>query len=317
MTPRNLPVPSFLSPAAQAQLQSSAGTLLEITYPALEDKLGWRTHVAAMDAALLPLLEMITPEGEVKVEERSIGAVRVFDVTPARMAPDCRGFILDMHAGGLILCGGKCALQMAKRTALRYRMRVLSIDFRMAPDHPYPAALDDGIAVYQALLSEYQPSEIVFHGESGGGNLIAAMLLRARDEGMPLPAGLMLNTPEVDLTESGDSFHTNLGVDPGLRPLMPVNLLYANGNDLAHPYLSPLFGDFTQGFPPTLLTTGTRDLFLSNTVRMHRALRDAGIEAELHVVEAAPHGNFPGTPEGESVDKDARRFIQSVLHRTR
>ncbi len=85
-------------------------------------------------------------------------------------------------------------------------------------------------------------------------------------------------TPELDLTESGDSFYTLLGVDTALTSrLMPANLLYAAGHDLTHPYVSPLFGDFTKGFPPTLLVSGTRDLFLSNTVRMHRALRAAGI----------------------------------------
>ena len=119
----------------------------------------------------------------------------------------------------------------------------------------------------------------------------------------------MLNTPEVDLTESGDSFSTNLGVDPILSLLLPVNELHAGGHDPGHPHLSPLFADLA-GFPPTVLTTGTRDLFLSNTVRMHRALRRVGVEAELHVLEAAPHGNFFGmAPENHELDAEVRRFI--------
>jgi acetyl esterase/lipase len=122
-------------------------------------------------------------------------------------------------------------------------------------------------------------------------------------------------TPEVDLTESGDSFQTNLGLDGVLtESLMPANRLYAAGHDLAHPYLSPLFGDFTKGFPPTLLSTGTRDLFLSNTVRMHRALRRAGVPAELHVLEAAPHGGFMGAaPEDRELDLEVRRFVETNL----
>ena len=143
----------------------------------------------------------------------------------------------------------------------------------------------------------------------------SASFLRARDEDLPLPAAAVLMTPEVDLTESGDSFQANLGVDTVLTgSLMPANLLYAGGHDLAHPYLSPLFGDFTEGFPPTFLTTGTRDLFLSNTVRMHRALRAAGIAAELHVLEAAPHGGFFGTaPEDKALVQEMRRFSDSHL----
>lgn len=122
-----------------------------------------------------------------------------------------------------------------------------------------------------------------------------------------------MNTPEVDLTESGDSFQTNIGLDTMLtQSLMPANLLYAGGHDLTHPYVSPLFGDFTQGFPPTILTTGTRDLFLSNTVRMHRALRAVGVPAELHVMEAASHTGFLGyAPEDEELDDEVRRFMDA------
>jgi len=129
----------------------------------------------------------------------------------------------------------------------------------------------------------------------------------------------VLLTPEVDLTESGDSFATHLGVDTILRTsLMPANQLYAAGHDLAHPYLSPLFGDLTKGFPPTLLATGTRDLFLSNTVRMHRALRAAGVRAELHVLEAAPHGFFFGiAPEDGELTREIRLFLDTCLPRAR
>src|SRR5262249_51845807 len=104
---------------------------------------------------------------------------------------------------------------------------------------------------------------------------------------------------------------TNLGVDTVLtRSLMPANLLYAGGHDLADPYLSPLFGDFSRGYPPTLLASGTRDLFLSNTVRMHRALRAAGVPAELHVLEAAPPGGFHGAaPEDREIDREVRGFV--------
>lgn len=131
-----------------------------------------------------------------------------------------------------------------------------------------------------------------------------------RDEGLPLPAAAVLMTPELDLTESGDSFSTLLGVDTALTSrLMPANLLYAGGHDLAHPYLSPLVGDFAQGFPPTFLQSWTRDLFLSNTVRMHRALRD--VEAELHVFEAATQVMLMVGPEAEDRTREVRRFVDT------
>ena len=309
---RDIPIPTTVSNEARAFVQATT-VYPDMIYPALDDRAGWRAHVAGIDGQIMPLLEAITPPGTVEVTERFIGSVRVFDILPDNLEGDPQALILDMHGGGLILCAGELGRQMATRTALRYRRRVWSVDFRTAPDHPYPAALDDGVGAYDSLLRERRPDEIIFHGESGGGNLIAALLLRARDEGMPLPAGVILSTPQIDLTETGDSFHANFGLDPGLKPLMPVHLLYADGADLRHPYLSPLFGDFLKGFPPTFLATGTRDLFLSNTVRMHQALRAADIEADLHVLEAAPHGNFPNTPESAELDRLTRQFIEKVL----
>jgi acetyl esterase/lipase len=166
---------------------------------------------------------------------------------------------------------------------------------------------------YEALLEEHGPEEIVVAGVSAGGNLAAALSLRARDEGLPLPGAAVLLTPALDLTESGDTFRTNLGVDTVLTaPDGSVGLFYAGGHDLCDPYLSPLFGDFARGFPPTFLASGTRDVLLSDTVRMHCALRDADIEAELHVLEAAPHGFFAGlAPEDRHLDREVRRFIDT------
>jgi epsilon-lactone hydrolase len=186
-----------------------------------------------------------------------------------------------------------------------------AVDYRMPPLHPYPTPLDDCMAVYRALLDRRAPQDIFVGGGSAGGNLAAALIARAKDEGLPMPAGLVLMTPEVDLTESGDSFTTNLGIDNVLGRLMQTNLLYANGHDLTHPYLSPLFADVT-GFPPTFLQAGTRDLFLSNTVRMHRKLRSAGVDAELHIWEAMPHGGFGGAPEDIEIRLELRRFLDRL-----
>ncbi|WP_154675258.1 alpha/beta hydrolase fold domain-containing protein [Parafrankia elaeagni] len=168
------------------------------------------------------------------------------------------------------------------------------------------------MVAYRALLETCPADRIVMGGVSAGGNLAAAMTLRARDEGLPFPSAAILLMPEVDLTESGDSFQTNLGIDTVLiRSLMPANQLYAAGHDLSDPYLSPLFGDFSKGFPSTFLATGTRDLFLSNTVRMHRILRGAEITADLNVFEATPHGGFMvPTAEAEELRAEVNRFIQ-------
>ena len=307
---REVRVPGHLSPIAQA-IAGSPVQDKPVAYPALDDKAGWLAYVGAMEEASRAIILSATGNLPVEVVDRDLNGVRVYDIKPQGMA-DSPGLVLELHGGGLILCGGELCRAMAGGTALRLQNRVWSVDYRMPPEHPYPAALDDCLAVYRAALAEYPADKIVIAGGSAGGNLAAALVLRARDEGLPLPAGVILNTPEIDLTESGDSFQTNLGVDAILGVLMPVNLLYAAGHDLTHPYLSPLFADFSKGFPPTILTTGTRDLYLSNTVRMHRALRSAGIKAELHVVEAANHLGFPGAPEGQEIDQEHRRFLAQV-----
>jgi epsilon-lactone hydrolase len=152
----------------------------------------------------------------------------------------------------------------------------------------------------------------VVGGMSAGGNLAAATILRVRDEGLALPAGLVLLTPELDLTESGDSFETNKYADVVLvGSLAPTIAMYAGDANLTDPYLSPLFADLTKGFPRTYLQAGTRDLFLSNTVRMHRSMRRAGVPVELHIVEGAPHGGMLGelrAPEDAEMDAEMKRF---------
>jgi epsilon-lactone hydrolase len=248
------------------------------------------------------------------VELLEVAGVPVFEIVPAGAEAVPHQLIhFEIHGGGLVFGAGDACRDMGILSADRFGLRTLSLDYRMPPEHPYPAALDDCLAVYRTLLESHEPKDIVVSGGSAGGNLAAALMLRARDEGLPLPAAVFLFTPEVDLTESGDSFQTNLGIDNVLtQSLAPMNALYAAGQDLTQPYISPLFGDFSKGFPPTFLQTGTRDLFLSNTVRMHRRLREAGIDAELHVFEAMPHGGFSGAPEDEQLDAEVRRFLSKL-----
>jgi monoterpene epsilon-lactone hydrolase len=305
MTP--LPIPTSVSEQAQHFL----GQALRRTepMPALADAAGWR-RVA--DQGNQYILERFAGfELPVSVDETSIAGVPTFvihahDVSAGEETP----IYLDIHGGGLTIGNGEACRLMTSAGAISTGMLHWAVDYRMPPLHPYPAALDDCLAVYVKLLEERSPQDIFVGGASAGGNLAAALIVRARDEGLPMPAALVLLTPEVDLTESGDSFETNRHADNVLGSLMPANLLYANGHDLADPYISPLFADVT-GFPPTFLQAGTRDLYLSNTVRMHRKLRAVGVEAELHVFEAMPHGGFGGAPEDVELRMELRRFLDA------
>jgi epsilon-lactone hydrolase len=308
---RDIPVPASLSPQARAIM---AMTPFDISpYPSLEDIEGWRAMADETDRSIVQMMGDRAAQVPADVEETDFDGVRVYVITPHDLASDDHRAVLEIHGGAFVTGGGQSCRLMGLHAVGQSRVRTWAVDYRMPPDHPYPIPLDDCVAAYRALLREHRPEEIIVRGGSAGGNLAAALILRARDEGLPLPAAAVLVTPEVDLTESGDSFQTNLGLDNVLtKSLMPANLLYAGAHDLTHPYLSPLFADFSKGFPPSMLTTGTRDLFLSNTVRLHRALRSAGVPADLYVVEGGGHAGFFGqAPEDEDMAVAIRNFIDT------
>jgi epsilon-lactone hydrolase len=315
---RIVPFPTSISEEAQTALRRLVrddGVPFNSLYemPAPEDHAGWTAMKATAAAHYAAALSRIVDGLRASVTTITIDHATVHVATPDGPEPSPYAYI-DLHGGALVFGGGDACRAGAQKQADQHGVICYGVDYRMPPEHPYPAALDDCLATYRHVLALHGPENIVIGGRSAGGNLAAATLLRARDEGLPLPAALVLLSPEIDLTESGDSFEVNRLVDvvlPG--SLMRNNQLYAHGADLTHPYLSPLFGDLS-GFPPTFLQSGTRDLFLSNTVRMHRLLRRAKVPAEMHIFEAMPHGGFTGeTPEDRELAEEVTRFVRTCL----
>ena len=199
--------------------------------------------------------------------------------------------------------------------------QVISIDYRMPPDSPFPAALDDGVAVYRELLKTHRAKDIGIFGTSAGGSLTLTTLLRAKAEHLPMPGAIAPSTPNADLTKTGDSYFINEGVDNAIVSrdgfVAATIDLYANGHDLKDPLVSPVYGDF-HGFPPAILTSGTRDLYLSNTVRVHRSMRAAGVEATLQIWEGLSHSQWlrdPDAPETREYHAEVARFFDEHLGR--
>ncbi|ABW12635.1 Alpha/beta hydrolase fold-3 domain protein [Parafrankia sp. EAN1pec] len=307
---REIPVPPTVSPEGQAMLAlGMVGPEPEWNGVEL-DAAGWKKLIAEREAAVIAMTGVGGAYVGAEVEEEDLGGFVVFKIRPDGVAVDDRRVYLDFHGGGFIQDGGQIACSRAVDEARRLGAAVWSVDYRMPPDHPFPAGVDDGVAAYRRLLEVRRPEEIVIGGSSAGGNLAAATILKARDGGLPLPAAAVLNTPCTDLTESSDSWWTNEGVDTVLRGgFKPAFELWAGGHDLRNPYISVVYADLTKGFPPTILTTGTRDRLLSDTVRFHRALLRAGMQAELHVWEAMGHAGFLGTsPEDAERAAEIRRF---------
>lgn len=313
---RCIPLPSSVSAEARRML---AMPRLELgPRPAADATQEWRRHIETVNASSAPRVTQMLAlcAGRARIETREIAGVVVHVATPVRPRPGRDSWLrIVVHGGALLYFGGAYARAEAGLLAMQSGCETWSVDYRVPPDHPFPAAIDDVVAVYGAALQQHDASRIALSGASAGGNIAAAAVLKARDQGLALPAALGLFTPQCDLTESGDSFFTNQDIDNALPGRLAEEIAqYANGADLRQPLMSPLFGDFGRGFPASFIQTGTRDLFLSNSVRMHRVLRNADVAAELHVWEAMPHGGFGfDAPEMAEMRQEFDRFLSRHL----
>jgi epsilon-lactone hydrolase len=308
-----VPAPKSISPQAQAYLTQAARRIQEVGNKADSN----RPQKVAGDAdAATVFLRAAAAGYRGKMETIALpSGAKLYRMIPdKRSAGTSKIAYFDIHGGGFVGGGGEMCQSLAKIRAMEYGVDVYSVDYRLFPDHPYPAGLDDCLAAYREVLKNYPASGLVVAGGSAGGSLAASLMLRARDEGIPLPAALLLMTPAVDLTLSGDTHVTNRYLDVSLYGGVAYLPTYAGAESPSHPYVSALFGDFSKGWPNTFLTSGTRDLLLSDTVRMHCALRSAGVSAELHVTEASPHTGFmgAGTPEENLTRSEVRRFVFSA-----
>lgn len=314
----SIPVPSDVSSELRKAIE--AGFMMPWdSKPASGEE--WKRLVGKYAAANEGMISGLLKTLEIRCEPSSIGGVPVFILEPPDIPENNRDKVLIyFHGGGYVFSPGKAGLGEGIYMAAIGRFRVIAVDYRMAPDFPFPAALEDAVKVYKGVLESYPAKKVGVFGSSAGGGMTLALCLLAKQEKLPMPGAIAPGTPWSDLSKTGDSYFTNDHVDNVLVSydgfLEGMAKLYANGRDLREPLLSPVYGDM-EGFPPAILGTGTRDLFLSNTARTHRKLREAGVPADLLVIEGLSHWQYtllqPDAPETQYYFKEVAKFFEEHL----
>jgi epsilon-lactone hydrolase len=225
----------------------------------------------------------------VTVTAAALGGVPTAEITVDGIEP--RHVVLYFHSGVYVMGDAFLAADLASQVGRRTDAKVISVDYRLAPEHPYPAAVDDALSAYRALLQTgIAPSDVAFAGESAGGGLAVATLVNARDHGLPLPAATLVMSPYVDLTLAGTTMETRREDDPLLsREALQARVSdYTSGQDAALGLISPVFADLS-GLPPLIIQAGTHEVLLDDAVRLARQAADADVEVTLDITPGVPH----------------------------
>jgi len=308
---RVVPMPSTISPEAQKWLaslaQSTPGPEDLATRRARTDQ--WRARQSAEAKRLFP----------VNIESTTTAGVPTDIIAPHDTPPAARNLVLiNLHGGGFNSDSG--SLIEGDPICNLSKIKVVSVYYRLAPENPFPAAVDDVVAVYQELLKTHKPNDIGMFGTSAGAVLTAEVAVRLKQLHLPLPAALGLFSVLTDYSRTPDSHQLfTLNGFPGLLMPQDPNALfgsdeYARNTDRHDPVLSPIFADL-QGLPPTLLVSSTRDLLLSDTALFHRALLRAHVDAQLVVFEALPHAfwyHFELPETTEALHLMSKFFLSNV-----
>ncbi|SEB57258.1 alpha/beta hydrolase [Streptomyces sp. TLI_105] len=253
----------------------------------------------------------------VAIRRTVLGGRPALELEPAGAAG--RGRLLYLHGGGYVIGSPDTHTGLVGELAVRAGLRAISVDYRLAPEHPFPAAVDDGLAAYRELLDAgTDPREIVVAGDSAGGGLAIATLLAAREAGLPQPAAVVVFSPWVDLTLSGASMRTKEDADPIFTEadVRAYADLYLGAGDRSHPLASPVFADLS-ALPPLLVQVGANEVLLDDAVRLAARAGAADVEATLEIGPGLPHvyqSEHGRLDEADAALDRAARFLTSHLH---
>jgi acetyl esterase/lipase len=248
--------------------------------------------VTNLRGAFNELMSHVPVAPDIEQRPLKVGGVDAIEVTVAGTgAVESANVILYFHGGVYVIGTAAGTVPLVGDLARRSATNVVSLDYRLAPEHPYPAAVDDARAAYEGLLANgFSPGQIALAGESAGGGLVVATMLALREAGIPLPACGFVMSPYVDLTLAGETLGTKEALDPvltpvGLRTRVPD---YLGGADAADPLISPIFGDLS-GLPPLLIQVGTHEVLLSDALRLAERAALSDVAVTLEVTPGVPH----------------------------
>ncbi len=314
VTSRKVPSPA----AASLQLQQAESNFQVVNLPAFpQSREEWTTFIKTVNSSFGNHSAQMAEFYKVHYKNELINGVKTYSVIPDTILERNKDkVLLHFHAGAYILAEGEQGIAEAIVMAHFSKTRIISVDYRMPPSYPFPAAVDDAVIVYKEILKKYKPVNIGIFGSSCGGGLTAALIVKTHELNLPGPGAAALLSPWIDLTKTGDTWFTNDGIDNLINYdgwLKAAAKLYAGNYDLKNPLISPLYGDL-KFFPPTTIIAGTRDVILSDAVRTHRKLRHYGIECDLNIFEGMSHAAFLLNPEIEEC-KEVYKEVSSFFYK--
>ncbi len=312
-------IPDTISEEAQAFLRMLPDPSLQPEAPAPDDIEAWKAAQQAREAFGLerqkPVVERLQPT----VTKMKLGGVPVLEIKP-RNWKDNGKVLVYTHGGAYTMFSAKSTLGSAAPMADVTGLRVISVDYTLAPHAKWQQVTDQVVAVFKALRKQgYAMKDMAIYGDSAGGGLAAGTVLKMRDQGMGMPAAVVLWSPWSDITDTGDTYVTLKHAEPAYlydRVLKPSANAYADPKDQKHPYVSPVYGDYTKGFPPTLIQGGTKEIFLSNFIRHYQALDTAGQTVKLDLYEGMSHvfqALIPDSPESKTALTKVDAFLDEHL----
>ena len=313
-------IPTTISKQAQEMLKNLTMNIPTFSTPDPEDLEGWKKLNQQLESMAIFGPQHVIDRYLSNITYTKLGGVNVIDVKPQDWKDNGK-ILVYLHGGGYTLLSANSTLGAVMPVANSTGLRVISVDYTLAPFSKWNQTTTEVVSVIQALIKEngYSLEDIAMYGDSAGGGLVAGSVLKMRDEGIGIPAAIVLWSPWTDVTVSGDSYYRLNNTDP-FRPsallLDNMSRAYTNPPDQKNPYVSPVYGNFSKGFPPTLIQGGTSEFMLSDFVRLYQAIDQVDIPVKLDIYEGMPH-DFQiflyNTPETYTALSKMSNFLHHYL----